>query len=235
MSFILDALRKAESARGAPDTAPSGDSALAHIAPVQAVSRRKPLLTAFAVSAVFAIGVAGWWFGRQSLPPVATRAAVEPVAAPALPTDTTRRELRPLDREVRRAQTQTRASAAAPAVAANAGTVITPGTVEVSSQPLSASAVDPAPRTRPAAAAPQPTTDNLPSYDDLVLSRRVQLPRLHLDIHVYAAAPERRFVFVNNRKYREGERLDEGGRVELITPAGVVVEHLGHRFQLLPD
>ena len=59
------------------------------------------------------------------------------------------------------------------------------------------------------------------------------LPELHLDIHVYAAQPADRFVFLNNRKYREGGETPEGTKVERITRDGVVLNHRGVRF-LLP-
>jgi general secretion pathway protein B len=60
------------------------------------------------------------------------------------------------------------------------------------------------------------------------------LPDLHLDIHVYAAQPAERFVFLNNRKYREGGETPDGTRIERITRDGVVLNHRGVRF-LLPS
>ena len=45
-------------------------------------------------------------------------------------------------------------------------------------------------------------------------------PDLRLDLHVYAANPADRFVFINMRKLREGETLPDGVRVEQITPTG---------------
>jgi general secretion pathway protein B len=59
------------------------------------------------------------------------------------------------------------------------------------------------------------------------------LPELHLDIHVNSQNPGERFVFVNMRKYLEGETLKEGPSVERITADGVVLNQRGLRF-LLP-
>ena len=59
------------------------------------------------------------------------------------------------------------------------------------------------------------------------------LPELHLDIHVHSANPAERFVFVNMRKYVEGQALKEGPTVERITADGVVLNQHGLRF-LLP-
>ena len=61
----------------------------------------------------------------------------------------------------------------------------------------------------------------------------LQLPDLHLDIHVYSATPAERFVFINMSRYRENATLDEGPKVQEITPDGVMLEHQGMRF-LLP-
>jgi general secretion pathway protein B len=72
----------------------------------------------------------------------------------------------------------------------------------------------------------------LPSMNDVSL-QGASLPELHLDIHVYAAQPAERFVFLNNRKYREGDETPEGTKVERITRDGVVLNHRGVRF-LLP-
>lgn len=61
----------------------------------------------------------------------------------------------------------------------------------------------------------------------------MNLPTLGVDLHVYAAQPQARFVFINLSRYREGERLREGPLVERITPDGVILQHEGLRF-LLP-
>jgi general secretion pathway protein B len=71
----------------------------------------------------------------------------------------------------------------------------------------------------------------VPSRDE-VLAQGVQLPELRLDLHVYAANPEERFVFINMRKLREGETLPEGVRVESITPRGAQLSYRGRQFTL---
>jgi general secretion pathway protein B len=71
----------------------------------------------------------------------------------------------------------------------------------------------------------------LPSRDE-VLAQGTQLPELRLDLHVFAAKPADRFVFINMRKLREGESLPEGVRVESITPRGAELSFRGRRFTL---
>ena len=67
---------------------------------------------------------------------------------------------------------------------------------------------------------------------DEALANGAQLPELRLDLHVYAANPAERFVFINMRKLREGDSLPDGTRVESITQRGVELSYRGTRFTL---
>ncbi|GBF30294.1 hypothetical protein MnTg04_00232 [bacterium MnTg04] len=75
----------------------------------------------------------------------------------------------------------------------------------------------------------------LPAMQELQLRGLIALPDLHLDVHVYSATDGERFVFVNMKKYREGERLREGPLLESITPQGIILRHNGRRFILNQD
>ena len=68
---------------------------------------------------------------------------------------------------------------------------------------------------------------------DQLLSSGAQLPELNLELHVFAASPADRFVFINSSKYQEGESLPEGPRLVAITEEGVVMDHQNQSF-LLP-
>jgi len=87
-----------------------------------------------------------------------------------------------------------------------------------------------APAAQPAAA---PARETLPGADEL--TARGSLPALHLDLHVYATQAQQRFIFVNSRKYREGDTLAEGPVVEQITADGAVLNFRGSRFKLGND
>lgn len=99
-------------------------------------------------------------------------------------------------------------------------------------QPIDAAAANsraarpqtPPPRTEP--------EEVLPTFRELG-GTSANLPDLHLDIHVHSPMPAERFVFINMRKYIEGQSLSEGPAVERITSEGVVLNHRGLRF-LLP-
>jgi general secretion pathway protein B len=98
-------------------------------------------------------------------------------------------------------------------------------------RPIRAPAV--APAAIPVQPEPQPAQDEvLPTPMDLAASG-TSLPDLHLDIHVYSAKPAERFVFVNMRKYAEGQALKEGPTLERITSEGAILNHHGLRY-LLP-
>jgi len=73
----------------------------------------------------------------------------------------------------------------------------------------------------------------LPTADEV--TARGGVPELHLDLHVYSTRAQERFIFVNSRKYREGETLQEGPVVEQITPGGAVLNYRGSRFVLSRD
>jgi general secretion pathway protein B len=88
----------------------------------------------------------------------------------------------------------------------------------------------PDPRLARALYPPPPPDEVLPTLNEINLSGNRGIPELHMDIHVYAAKPSERFVFFNNRKYREGETLQEGPSVERITREGVVLRFQGLRF-----
>lgn len=98
-------------------------------------------------------------------------------------------------------------------------------------RPIEAPAVAPA-AVRAAQTQLQQDQEVLPTPMTLAASGTV-LPDMHLDIHVYAVKPADRFVFVNMRKYTEGQALKEGPTLERITPEGAVLNHQGLRF-LLP-
>ena len=61
------------------------------------------------------------------------------------------------------------------------------------------------------------------------------VPELRLELHVFSNVPAERFAFINSRKYREGDTLQEGPRVDEITRDGVVLDFRGRRFLLPRD
>jgi general secretion pathway protein B len=79
------------------------------------------------------------------------------------------------------------------------------------------------------------TSSGVPLYQDAALAPGAHLPELRLDLHVFAAKPQERFVMINMHKLHEGDNLPEGVHVENITPDGAVLSKDGQRFFLPRD
>jgi general secretion pathway protein B len=92
---------------------------------------------------------------------------------------------------------------------------------------------EPLPYDPPATTTPATATRHAPTLDQLRLNGAINLPELHLDIHVFSENPADRFVFINMNKHREGTRIEAGPLIKEITPDGVILQHQGQTF-LLP-
>jgi general secretion pathway protein B len=55
---------------------------------------------------------------------------------------------------------------------------------------------------------------------------------LRLDVHVFATQPADRFVLINMKKYHQGQQLQEGPRLDEITADGVILTLRGEKFRL---
>ena len=85
----------------------------------------------------------------------------------------------------------------------------------------------------PAAEAP-PEPDpyaSVPMLWQLPSSIRSKLPEFSLTVHVYAPESSGRFVIVDRRKYREGDALAGGVKLEAIVPDGVILDYAGRTFK----
>jgi len=93
----------------------------------------------------------------------------------------------------------------------------------------------------PATAASAPPSD----YSAAHSARRIEppslsdiggdLPDLRLDLHVYAAQPADRYALINMHRVREGDVLPEGPRVLAIDRDGVELSYRGTEFMLHPQ
>ena len=57
-------------------------------------------------------------------------------------------------------------------------------------------------------------------------------PKLQVQVVLYSEVPSERMVFINGRRYAEGDKVDADTVVERITPEGAVVARGGERFTL---
>lgn len=71
-----------------------------------------------------------------------------------------------------------------------------------------------------------------PLLRDMPSEFKRSLPEMKIDAHFYSETPARRFVMINLHKYREGERLAEGPLLERIQADGLLLSYQGQRFRL---
>ncbi len=234
MSFILDALRKSEHERQR-STVP-GLAQVPLAAPRTELPRWVLAVIGVLAAAVLVLGGAWWQSQRDAAPGAAAVATpapasierplalpppsppVAPATAPAaaLPPAVARSEPPPTP-----AQSLSQVAASAPLATPPA-----PSAIEALPNPLAAATTN-----APAANSSETT---LPSAAALA-AQGISLPQLRLELHAYAERPADRFVFINGRKYTEGQRLSEGPEIVSIAPNGAVLSHLGHRFLLSPE
>ena len=82
----------------------------------------------------------------------------------------------------------------------------------------------------PPPAPPPAVVSGVPEWNDLSLEFRSGLTLPRIDVHVYSDDPGRRFILVDLQKYREGEALDNGAVLEEILPGGIQLYYQGTRF-----
>ena len=215
MSFILDALKKAESDRQRQSTPGFSDVA-------EGTERKSSPRWLWVLGGLLCINL-------LVLAVVLLRPDPQPAATTSLILDT------PIRRE---------ASSSSVAEAEDSSSSFSEIVADVKKQePAPAPPVTEAPaREQPVVAtatesvefkAPSTLTTAYETFNEVRAAGLVQLPNLHLDIHVYSEQAADRFVFVNMSKYEEHAALSEGPVVSEIVPEGVILEYRGTEF-LLP-
>jgi len=228
MSYILDALRRAdaERQRGAvpglhaqPAPLPPADGpAAARSVPLGWVVGGAALLAALALVA--------WWGSRDAAPPAPTAAAVAPVAAVTAVT--------PVASAVA-------ALATAPPVVPTpppAALAIAPAPVASAAPPLPAARTVAAPKppsaraSRPAATEAASAPTPVPALAELPEPLRRQLPRLVVGGSMYSDDPTRRLVIVNGQVAHEGDEVAAELRLQQIQPHAAVFSFRGQVFRI---
>lgn len=204
MSFILDALKKSENERQ--------QQSQAEFAGVPTGGREssspKWLWVVGILLAINIAVLAGLLMRPDASPPAQTTPAVEPAPQTHTPVETT------FSNRVAAAQREIPEQAISEPTAEPEPAAVEPVVVT-----QDRSAID--------------TSRVYPTMQEVIVSGRVSLPVLHLDIHVFSDTPADRFVFINMSKYREGSHIAEGPLIKEITPDGAVLVHQGVTF-LLP-
>lgn len=215
MSFILDALRKSEHERQR-STLP-GLAQVPLAAPTAQLPRWVLVLIGVLAAAVLVLGGAWWQSTRAPAGLAASMPMVERSVELPAPPAAAPRPLPELTPGLPRA-----AEAVSPARETGLAAAAT-----ARSEAAEPSFADP----EPVRAADRPA---LPSAAALV-AQGIALPPLRLELHAFSEQPRDRFVFINGRKYVEGERLPEGPQLVAIERTGAVLSHAGQRFLLVQE
>lgn len=224
MSFILDALRKSENER--QQQAPAGLSTVPGSRDEPRVPRWLWLLAG--LLCVNVAVVAALLLRTASEPPAKPGVHVEPASASLATGSTVDERVAGLPapqssfadqleqaRLNRPAGTATEQPATATLSAERGNNVVSPMRSPGGAEPVASGIA------------------TLPSLDEVRLSGKLALPEMHIDLHVYSATPERRFVSINGKKYRQKDRLTDGPAVREITPDGVILDYQGTVFALI--
>jgi len=217
MSYILDALKKAAEQRGANATV-----LLRPSAPLARVARfgRLPWIVVGGLLLLNLAGLVYLWRPVSVVTPApapvaqAKVALIQPIEPPppspptqVIPADPPRAAV-----AVKPPMPSTNPTPAASAPAANPAA---PGKTSVD-RPVGDKTVVRVTPERPAAAAPA----------------KADGQRFKLEVLSYSDVPAQRLVFINGRRYREGETMDGGVKVEEIREDSVVLSEAGQRFTL---
>lgn len=217
MSYILDALRKAEHERllGQPP------NPVASPPPVQPTPRRFWLWLGVGLGLGFNAALLAYFLARPqpATPPTPTAlASAQAQPEPIAPTATTEPPVAP--------PTPPAAPRKSPA---RKSIPPEPSLPSVVADPERRQELPPKPMLGPSVTiGPEP----VPLLDTLPASARRGLPVLNLDIHAYSPDADKRFVVVNGRRYREGDSIGEGTVLETVTANGAILRQGSRRFRL---
>jgi general secretion pathway protein B len=221
MSYILDALTKAAQQRDRQvpivqrllSPAPTPRSLWTH------PSRR--LLAALALNAGLLAMLLVWW-----LRPVPISAPPEP--APAISAPAPRPSAAEPARSIRVEPPPTpEIQAEKPASRAREATVDAPAVITGPKAPAAAP-----PGLRPSAATREPAPAATPPVTAPRPGAPAERAGLRLEALIYSDLPAQRMVFINGRRYAEGDVIDGRLRVEEIQEDGVELSDQGQRFTL---
>ncbi len=232
MSYILDALRKAEAERERErGTVPHLMAQPLGTAPAPPAARTSAWRAAGVGLALVAAVATGWWLAPQTNNPGGTPAA--PVAAhtpgtpmpqaalppaqplqPATPTGNTAPNLAALDPAPRPPKPATET----PVLRADTG--------------MPPASTLPAPAVLEAPAPARATPSRTVAYDQLPADVRRQLPPLNLGGAIYSDTPSARMLLVNGQLQREGDNVAPGVVLEQIQPRSAVLRWRDLRYEM---
>ncbi|MBV8465474.1 MAG: general secretion pathway protein GspB [Burkholderiales bacterium] len=224
MSYILDALKKAERERQR-GAVPTISVDLAEPLP----AKRTPYGLYIGLAAgllVLGVAIGAYRPLGRAAASASSATAVTPAAAP-----------RPapalvLERPAVRAITRP----VAPAVEKQVVQPATPTTAQQQSASVALPVAGPARAVPAATASPEaksvePVESQPWALADLPLNLQQEIPAMNVMFHAYSSDPAQRLVEVNGKPMHEGDSLSAGLKLEKITQDGMVFSYKGYRFR----
>lgn len=227
MSYILDALRRADAERERgrvpglhSQVAPRPPAAMGRSARARAPRGRPGPWVIGAVVLLAAMGLYAWWV-RDATP--------EPSPAPARPgaaaTAPATPEPAPAPAVPEPSPPQAAAAPAVPIPAEPVRPILAPPPPEPAAPP-------PAARVPAPAATPPADTATMPRLADLSPEARAQIPPIQVSGSTYSDNAALRMLIVNGKVVQEGQDIAPGLRLESIAPRSAVISHGGQRYRI---
>ncbi|HSY26242.1 MAG TPA: general secretion pathway protein GspB [Burkholderiaceae bacterium] len=237
MSYILDALKKAESERKL------GFVPNVHTAAPNAVSAsnehnsRKwlPWLLA-ALTLAILLPVSAWlqvW--RQQAPTTPIPTANTVAATPAIVEKTASVAATPAVPQVKPESVPAATPASKPLFAKPAKATVpaqVPPPIVKSNEPAPIAAIAATPVTEPSSASPQPDENQVGTIRDLPQNIRLEIPAFVVNGYIYAKNPADRSVLINQRLLHEGDQIAPELMLEKMIPKGAILNYKGYRYRV---
>lgn len=243
MSYILDALQRAEAERER-GRVPGLKSQL--VPPAGRDSAKPGLLRpwhALIGLAVLLVALGIWWWtgGAQTPPaPASAPVAASPPeavntppqvapgqpplpASPPPPLAIPPEPVQPILAPPRAPPVTTKPTAATATPPASPAPAAATGTTPPASASASATATAPA---------PVATSATVPTFGELTADARAQLPAVNVSGSTYSQNPALRMLIANGKVVQEGQDIAPGLRLETIGPRSAVLNHQGLRYSI---
>lgn len=223
MSYILDALRRADAERERGGVPGLHTQAMPDIGDDERPARARGLKpwqwSVIGLACGLSVAVAWQWSGSEPAPAPAPSLPPPPaaIAAPPPSPPTTDLEAAPAPAPAPEATAPIAPPSVAPAIAPMRAT---PAPARVTASTSAASA--------PAAPAPR----RVASLAELPADVRAGLPALAFGGSIYSNTPANRLLIVNGQLLHEGDSLGPGATLEQIQPKAAVINVRGQRFEI---
>ncbi len=242
MSYILEALKKAEQKREQEQVQPFvgfGSTSAA----AQKKRRWWPyvLTGALALNAGIMVWSTGLWQDDDRTPATereaSTPAPSAPAAAKTLPRAVVipapaqhgpvraREEERQISRALPGRQAQVAGNSTSPIARQDAPQAVLPVPAKTPAENIPPKEMAPVPERRP-------PKDRVFALSELPGAIKSGLPQFKISGHAYAPEPQMRVVRINEKILQEGQDLSPGMKIEEIVPSGVIMTYQGYRFRV---